>query len=229
MSRTRESEQTPLEGARQLAKLLEDDVLPRLRRRTEDEDASSGEPLPGRPDRPENSSEDESRPIPAAVRQALEDLYPRLSAESALALGELFDSWHRERRGFAEHERRRCGPRVLGRAPGRWRVSPTRRGRHPRRRCRRARRRCRHPTERSYRRGWKAAPGDLGHYPKRGESPFPAATARRRRRAPRTVTTAVSSTVAVRPQRSTSSPRDRRGCATWRSGCTTTSPTTRSN
>ncbi len=86
----RESEQTPLRSAQRLARLLEEEVLPRLHdRATNGDGISEG----GSPDRPEvGPEEDETRPVPAAARQALEALYPQLSADSAAALAALFAS-----------------------------------------------------------------------------------------------------------------------------------------
>jgi GH25 family lysozyme M1 (1,4-beta-N-acetylmuramidase) len=95
MARRTESEQTPLRSAQLLARLLEEEVLPRLNDR-----ATNGDGMSERPD------EDATGPVPAAAQQALEALYPELSSDSATALAALFDSVtdHGTAEGDAPHE-----------------------------------------------------------------------------------------------------------------------------
>jgi GH25 family lysozyme M1 (1,4-beta-N-acetylmuramidase) len=87
MARRSASEQTPLKSAQRLARLVEEDVIPRLTDHATDGDGNSDGGVPDRPD----PDEDATR-VPAAARQALEALYPQLSSDSAAALAALFAS-----------------------------------------------------------------------------------------------------------------------------------------
>jgi hypothetical protein len=89
MARRTESKPTPLRSAQRLARLVEEEVIPRLDDGATNGDDASESLLPDRPGRPGG---DASRPVPAGALQALESLYPQMSPDVAAAIGTLFAS-----------------------------------------------------------------------------------------------------------------------------------------